>query len=57
MFQISVTAKRGKKAVNQMSKQHHMEPVLSVKKYIWFFVTESNFIISRLKYVTFYISK
>lgn len=46
MFQISVTAKRGKVAVNQMSKQHNVEPVLPLEKYLWFFVTESSFIIS-----------
>lgn len=28
-------------AVNQMSKRHHVEPVLSLDKYMWFFVTKS----------------
>lgn len=57
MFEISIIATGRKMAVNQMSRQHHVEPALSLKTYMWFFVTESRFIISKLKCITFYSSK
>lgn len=54
---ISNSQKRKEVAVNQMSKQHHVKPVPSSEKYMWFFVLESSYIFWRWKYVTFVSQK